>query len=154
EILARGFLELLCVRRRQKGALVMVEPPCDFWRIGILEIDNHVLVAVKKARFPRLLRFVRHSRKAKLAIRVKFFTVKAVKQRSRCSSVKAAVVKAEPDSGHIRGKRAFPAVRSTPPPATKLLTMRCPSEKVKTQLGQRKSHFTRESGSAFPKFKC
>src|SRR5262249_55399405 len=96
----------------------------------------------------------RHSRKAKLAIRVKFFTVKAVKQRSRCSSVKAAVVKAEPDSGHIRGKRAFPAVRSTPPPATKLLTMRCPSEKVKTQLGHRKSHFTRESGSAFPKFKC
>src|SRR5882724_3028323 len=134
KVLPGRLFKLRGIRRRQECALVMVEPPRHLRRIRILEIDNRILVAIEQSRFPRLLRAVRHARETKLCVRIKFFAVKTVKKGSRSGSVKAAVVETEPDSGHIRAKRAFPAARSVSPPATKPLTMRCPTQKVKTPL--------------------
>ena len=41
------LLEVLGVRGREKCALVMIEPPGDLGRTGVLEIDDGVLVAVE-----------------------------------------------------------------------------------------------------------
>ena len=41
------LLEVRGVGRRQKRALVMIEPPSNFGRTGILEINNGILVAIE-----------------------------------------------------------------------------------------------------------
>ena len=40
-------LEVFMIRGSQKGRLMMVEPPSDFRRRGILEVDDSVFVAGK-----------------------------------------------------------------------------------------------------------
>ena len=45
--IALVLLEVLGVGGREECTLVMVEPPGDFWRTGILEVDDSVLVAVE-----------------------------------------------------------------------------------------------------------
>jgi hypothetical protein len=78
----------------------MIEPPGQFRRIGKLEIHDDVFVAIEETRFPGLRGAVRHPREAELRGLVKSFAIKAVKESSRSSAVKAAIVKAEPDLGH------------------------------------------------------
>jgi hypothetical protein len=36
---------MLMIMGREKGRLVVIEPPGDLWRGGVLEIDDGVLVA-------------------------------------------------------------------------------------------------------------
>jgi len=92
--------KLFGVGGREKRALVMVEPPGHFRRIGKFEIDNYVFVAVEEARFPGLRGAVRHSRKAKFRVLVKTLAVKSVKESGGSGAIKTAIVKAEPDLGH------------------------------------------------------
>src|SRR5207245_2324659 len=97
---AGPFAELFRVGGRQKRALVMVEPPRQFRRIGKFEIYNYIFVAVEQPRFPGLRCAVRHSREAEFCVLVKTFAVKPVKESGGSSAIKAAIVKAEPDLGH------------------------------------------------------
>jgi hypothetical protein len=41
------LLEVRCVRGREECALVMIEPPSDFGRAGILEVHNGVFIAIE-----------------------------------------------------------------------------------------------------------
>ena len=41
------LLEVLSIGGREEGALVMVEPPGNFGRTGIFEIDDGVLFAIE-----------------------------------------------------------------------------------------------------------
>src|SRR5438874_1172592 len=41
------LFEVFSIRRTQKGALVMIKPPCDFWRTRILEIHDGILISVE-----------------------------------------------------------------------------------------------------------
>ena len=99
--------EILRVGRVQKRALVMVKPPGHFRRIRILEIDDYVLVSVKQAIFPGLHRAVRHAREVEIRVSVKTFPVKTIENRGGSGAIKAAVVKAQADSGHERTIQAF-----------------------------------------------
>src|SRR5579859_5517561 len=49
------------VFRRQKRALVMVEPPGQLWVARVLEVDNGILVAIEEAVFKCLGGFVGHA---------------------------------------------------------------------------------------------
>src|SRR5580698_878081 len=40
-------LEVLGIVGRQEGALVVIEPPCDFGRTGVFEIDDGIFIAVE-----------------------------------------------------------------------------------------------------------
>ena len=48
--------ELFGVRGREKRALMVVEPPGNFGRVGVLEIDDGVFVAIEEAGSPGLLK--------------------------------------------------------------------------------------------------
>ena len=45
--IALVLLEVFSVRRSQKCALVMIEPPGDIRGTGVLEIDDRILVTVE-----------------------------------------------------------------------------------------------------------
>src|SRR5439155_15502855 len=94
--------ELFGVGGREKRALVMVEPPGHFRRIGKLEVQDDVFVAIEKAGFPRLRGAVGHPSETELCGLVKALAIKAVKESGGRSANKAAIVKAEPDVGHKR----------------------------------------------------
>ena len=53
--------EVLGVLGRQEGALMMIEPPGQARIVGVLEIDDGVLVAVEQAVFEELRRLVGHA---------------------------------------------------------------------------------------------
>jgi hypothetical protein len=91
---------LLGVGRREKRALVMVEPPGHFRRIRKLKIHDDVFVAIEQAGFPGLRGAVSHPREAELCGIVKAFAIKAVEESGGSCAIKAAIVKAEPDLGH------------------------------------------------------
>jgi len=95
------------IGKRQKRALMMIEPPGNLGRVGVLEIDDRVLVAVEQSVLPGLHRTMRHSREVKVRVRVKPLPIKTIKQRSRGGAIKAAVVETQADSGHERTVRAF-----------------------------------------------
>src|ERR1700757_4604672 len=98
---------MLCIRWVQKRALVVVKPPGDFRRVRILEIDDDVFVAIEKTCSPGLRSAMRHSGEMELCSRIIFFFVEAVKEsRGRCT-VKAAVMKAQPYTGHVGGYVPF-----------------------------------------------
>src|SRR5260370_13914431 len=92
--------KLFGVGGREKRALVMVEPPGYFRRIGKLEVDDDVFFAIEQPRFPGLRGAVRHPGEAELPRWVKSFSIKAVKESSGSSAVKTAIWKTEPDLGH------------------------------------------------------
>src|SRR5215472_6689649 len=95
-VLARLLLELLGVGRSQKRTLMMVEPPGDFWRIGIFEVHDDVFIAVEDAVFPGLRRAVSHAGKLKFSDLVELLPIKAVKESGGSRAVKAAIVETEP----------------------------------------------------------
>jgi hypothetical protein len=80
---------------------MVVEPPSHLWRVRVFEIDNGVFIAVKKAWSPGLLRAVRHASEAKFRGGIEFFPIEAVEQSGRGGPIKATVVEAEPDAGHV-----------------------------------------------------
>jgi hypothetical protein len=99
--------KILGVGRRKKCALVMIEPPSHLGRVGILEIDDDVFVAVEQFVFPRLNCAVCHSSEMKLGIRVEALPIEAVEKCSGSGTVEAAVVEAQSNSGHERTFGAF-----------------------------------------------
>ena len=99
--------EIFRIGSRQKRTLMMIEPPGDFGGVGILEIDDRVLVAVEQSILPRLHRAMRHSGEMKVRVSVNPLPVKTIKQRSRGSAIKTAVMETQADSGHERTIRAF-----------------------------------------------
>jgi hypothetical protein len=99
--------EIFRVGSIQKRALVMVKPPGHLRRIRILEIDDHVFVAVKQPIFPGLHRAVRHTREVEIRVIMEAFPVKTIENRSGSGAIKATVVKAQADSGHERTIQAF-----------------------------------------------
>ena len=43
--------EMLCILRRKKSALMMIEPPGQLWIRTVFEIDDRILIAVKQTVF-------------------------------------------------------------------------------------------------------
>src|SRR3984957_1632943 len=92
------------VRRRQEGALMMVEPPSYFRRVRIFEVHNHIFVAVKKAVCPRLYRAMGHAGQFELRLRIEALAVKTVKKRGRSGAIKTAIMETQAYSGHKPGE--------------------------------------------------
>lgn len=93
--------ELLGIRRRKKRALMVVEPPGNFRRVRVLEIDDGVFVAIEEAGSPRLLRAMGHTCETELRGRIKRFLIKTIEQSSRGGAIKATIVETQPDAGHV-----------------------------------------------------
>lgn len=93
--------ELLGIRRREKRALMVIEPPGDFRRVRVLEIDDGVFVAIEEAGSPRLGSTMGHTGEAELRGGIKRFLVKAIEQSSRGGAIKATIVETQPDAGHV-----------------------------------------------------
>jgi hypothetical protein len=85
-------LEMQCILRGEKSALMVIEPPCELFIIRIFEIDNGILVAVEEAVFEDLARAVGHASVMKIRIRVKFPPDKTAEVSSRGRAVEAMVV--------------------------------------------------------------
>jgi hypothetical protein len=83
---------MLSIRGREKSALMMIEPPGNFGRAGVFEIDDGVFV-------PREMGFVEQGSGAmqqagelKLHVAANALAVKAGEDRGRRSSVETFVV--------------------------------------------------------------
>jgi hypothetical protein len=50
---------------------------------------------------------MRHAAEMKFGGRVEAFAIKTIEERSRCSAIKAAIVKTEPYAGHVEPECAF-----------------------------------------------
>jgi hypothetical protein len=87
--------EMLGIRFRKKGALVMIKPPRQAVGAGILEIDDHVLVCVEQARVKQLSRAVHHAAIAKLRFGVDALPVEARENGRRACSVETPIVKTD-----------------------------------------------------------
>src|SRR5580692_894810 len=99
--------ELLGVSGREKRTLMVVEPPGHFRRVGVLEIDDGVFVAVKKAGRPWLRSTMGHTGEAELRGGIELFPVEAVEKSGGSGPIKAAVMEAQPDAGHVLGLVPF-----------------------------------------------
>src|ERR1700722_2473524 len=104
--------EMLGVGGRQKRALMVVEPPSEFGRAGILEIDDGVFVAVEGAVLEGLRGFVRHAGVEEFGGGVDALAIEARENRGGRCSVEALVVEANPDS-------QFPLPAAKPSPGWK-----------------------------------
>ena len=69
----RVVAEMFAVLGRQKGALVMIEPPGEARVGGIFKVDNGVDVAVEHARLKQLRSFVRQAGEEKLGAGIELF---------------------------------------------------------------------------------
>ena len=105
------LLEVLGVGGREKRALVMIEPPGDFWRAGVLEIDDGVLVAIELLLIEQRAGAVNQARELKFGVAADALPVKAGKQRGRRSSVEALVVIKNANSQSIPRSTRIPATR-------------------------------------------
>src|ERR1700747_2203333 len=72
-----------------------------------------------------------HAREVEIRVGVEAFPVKTIKERGGSGAIKAAVVKAQADSGHERTIRAFLQRRRRAPSSAKPFTMRWAETKVK-----------------------
>lgn len=79
----------------QKSALMMVEPPGQSGRGRILEIDNHILVAIKYSALKRVRCFVRHPSVQEFGFRMNTLAVKARENSSRRRAIEAFIVEAD-----------------------------------------------------------
>jgi hypothetical protein len=86
------LLEVRGVGSRQKRALVMIEPPSNFGRTGILEINNGILVAIELSLVEQCARAVQQSGEDEVGIASNAFPVKTGKQRRGRGSIEAFVV--------------------------------------------------------------
>src|SRR5690349_25088395 len=93
--------------RREKRALVMIEPPGKLRRIRVLEVDNYVFIAVEDSALPGVARAVSHAAEMKLGGGVEAFAIKAIEERGGGGAVKAAIVKTEPYASHVELECAF-----------------------------------------------
>jgi hypothetical protein len=88
---------------------VVVEPPGNFGRTGILEIDDGVLVAVELILIEQSAGSVDQAGEFEIGVAANAFAIKAGKQRGRGSSVKTFVVIEDPNSqGMPQSPNRFP----------------------------------------------
>ena len=92
------LLEMGGIGRRKKRAFVVIEPPGDFGRTGILEIDDGVLVAVKLLLVKKSAGAMQQAGVDELYIAADSFPVKAREQGGRARPVKTLVVIKHPHS--------------------------------------------------------
>src|SRR4051812_22191503 len=88
---------VLRIFRREKSALMMVKPPGDLGRSGILEVDDGVLVAIEIRFIEERACAMHQPCELEFNIRPDAFAIEAGKQRRRGCSVKAFAVKKDPD---------------------------------------------------------
>src|ERR1700693_5222358 len=86
--------EMLGVLGLQERALVMVKPPRQLRRTGILEIHDGVLLAVKHSILEWLRSLVRHSGVEEFRVGMNALAVEPRKDRGGGSPVKTLVVEA------------------------------------------------------------
>jgi hypothetical protein len=86
---------------------MMVEPPGHFRRVRILEIDDSVFVAVEEAWSPRLGGPVGHASETKIRVGIELFLVETVEKSGGGGPIKAAVMEAQPDAGHVLAVAPF-----------------------------------------------
>jgi hypothetical protein len=85
--------EMLGIRFREKGALVMVKPPRKALGAGILEIDNHILFCIEQSRIKQLSRAVHHAVIAKLRFGIDALPIEAREYGRRACPVETPIVK-------------------------------------------------------------
>src|SRR5258708_9230920 len=83
---------------RKKSALVVIEPPGDLRRAGILEIDDGILVAVKLLLVKESARAMQQAGIDEVHIAADSFPVETGEQGRRASPVKTLVVIKDPHS--------------------------------------------------------
>src|SRR3954463_15170528 len=103
------LLEVFRIGWREKCALVMIEPPCDIRRTGVLEIDYGVLLAIKLVLVEQRARPVYQAGEDEFCITANALAVKTGKQRGRRSSVETLVVIENTDSQCIPQSCRIPA---------------------------------------------
>ena len=89
---------MLGVLRGEKGALMVVKPPGDFRRGGILEVHDGVLVAIKIRFIKECACPVNQSGELKLRVRADALAIKTREQGRRCRPIETLAVKEDPDS--------------------------------------------------------
>ncbi len=92
------LLEVLGIIGGEEGALVMVEPPGNFGRAGVFEVDDGVLVAVELLFIEQRSGAMDEAGELELGIAADALAVKAGKQRGGGGSVKAFIVIEDPNS--------------------------------------------------------
>ena len=92
------LLEVGSIGRRKKSAFVVIEPPGDFRRTGILEIDDGILVAVKLLLVEKSARAMQQAGVDEVHIAADSFPVETGEQGRRGSPVKTLVVIKDPHS--------------------------------------------------------
>ena len=80
------------ILRREKGAFMVVEPPGDFWRTGILEIYNGIFIAIEIALVKEGPGAVQQAAENKLNVIAYPLPVKTREQRGGGSAVEAFVM--------------------------------------------------------------
>ena len=76
---------------------MMVKPPRNLWRSGILEVDDGILVAIKIGYIEERARAMHQPGELEVHVRPDAFAVEAGKQRRRGRPVKTLAVKKDPD---------------------------------------------------------
>src|SRR6476646_8110263 len=89
---------MLGVGRREERAFVVIKPPCDVRRAGVLEVDDGILVAIELFFVEQRSRSMDETCKFKIDICPNTFAVKAGEQCRRGSSIKTLVVIKDPNS--------------------------------------------------------
>jgi len=74
--------------------LMVVEPPSEAFRAGILEINDCILVRIKQLSIEQLSSAVHHALISKLRFGINALAVEARKHGGRAGSVKAPIMKA------------------------------------------------------------
>ena len=83
---------------REECALVMIKPPRNFWRTGILEIDDGILIAVEVFLIKERAGTMQKPGKSEIHITAYALAVEAGKKGGRRGSVEAFVVIKNSDS--------------------------------------------------------
>src|ERR1019366_10471106 len=86
------------IGRRKKSAFVVIEPPVDVGRTGILEIDDRILVAVELLLVEKSARTMQQAGEYEVHIAADSFPVETGEQGRRGSPVKTLVVIEDPHS--------------------------------------------------------
>ena len=75
----------------------MVEPPANFRRGRVFKIDDHIFIAIEVLLIEQRARPVHQAAELKIHVVADPLPVETGKQRSRCSSIEALIVKEDPD---------------------------------------------------------
>src|ERR1700731_2300297 len=102
------------VVRREKRALMMVEPPCNFRRVRILEIDDGILLTVEMRFVKQRSSAMEQPGKLKVHIAADALAVEAGEERRRRRSVETLVVVENFDFQSIPRLPRISAARNRP----------------------------------------